>query len=133
MSDDIKELVKRLDEQWDRRRFSDSPFGEMSCLLADAADALEAMAGEVERLKVACRYDALNAGAIAEIRRACKEIMGSNASFVDDDFVVCLMTQKQRADAAEAERDRLKAALVEQVKQYPDYSDICRKALEAKE
>ena len=38
----------------------------------------------------------------------------------------------RRAKKAEAEVERLKAALVEQVKQYPDYSDICRKALEAK-
>ena len=51
MSDDIKELVKRLDEQWDRRRISDSPFGDMSCLLADAADALEALVAERDRLK----------------------------------------------------------------------------------
>ena len=34
-----------------------------------------------------------------------------------------------RAEAAEAEVERLKGVLVEQVKQYPDYSDICRKAL----
>jgi len=53
MSDDIKKLVQRLDEQWDRRRFSDSPFGEMSCLLADAADALEALVAERDRLKAA--------------------------------------------------------------------------------
>lgn len=53
MSDDIKELVKRLDEQWDRRRIGDSPFGEMSCLLADAADALEALVAERDRLKAA--------------------------------------------------------------------------------
>ena len=107
MSDEIKEMAKRL------RAFrptygwpEEQATVVMQTLGDEAADALEAMAGEVERLKVACRYDALNAGAIAEIRRACKEIMGSNASFVDDDFVVCLMTQKQRADAAEAERDR---------------------------
>lgn len=53
MSDDIKELVKRLDEQWDRRRIGDSPFGEMSCLLADAADALEILVAERDRLKAA--------------------------------------------------------------------------------
>ena len=41
--------------------------------------------------------------------------------------------RQEAADAIEvlrAERDRLKAALAEQVAQYPDYSDICRKELE---
>lgn len=53
MTDSEKELVARLDEHWGRRRV-----GDMSCLLADAADALEAAwrerdeaRAEVRRLK----------------------------------------------------------------------------------
>ncbi len=99
MTQDIKELVKRLRANLTGR------LHEIVPLTTEAADALEALAGEVERLKDACKYDGLNAGAIAEIRRACKEIMGGNVTFVDDDFARCLFTLS-------AERDRLKAALV---------------------
>ena len=108
MSDYIGELVKRLDEHWGRRRI-----GDMSCLLADAADALEALAGEVERQRL------LGVGAALE----CEE-------------------QKKRAQSAEAERDRMKAALVrlrdcDWVIRLPDRMDgvrqIAREALEGKE
>lgn len=47
---------------------------------------------ENEQLREACKYDALNASAIAEIRRVCNEIMGGNTTFVDDDFARCLLT-----------------------------------------
>ena len=92
MSDDIKELVKRLDEQWDRRRIGDSPFGEMSCLLADAADALEALVAERDRLKAALQEiaDMLNRGpdssqnwdvkSIYDIAREALEAKGTHGS-----------------------------------------------------
>lgn len=132
MSDEIKELVKRLRHYY-RDLTSHGAEGDLvgDDVILSAADALEAMAGEVERLKEACKYDALNAGAIAEIRRACKEIMGDNVSFVDDDFARCLLTLK-------TERDRLKAALDEAVKWmdgcavsggYPKWHAKARKAL----
>ena len=86
MTTDIKELVRRLDENWGRRRI-----GDMSCLLADAADALEALAGEVERLSKA--HD-------ERLKQNTLERAATHKQF-------------HRAEAAEAERDRLKIALME--------------------
>lgn len=103
MSTDIKELVKRLR---DSAITLNRPGGILNPSdWVRAADAIEALAGEVERLKEVCKYDALNAGAIAEIRSACKEIMGGNVSFVDDDFARCLFTLKTESDRLKAEND----------------------------
>jgi len=69
---------------------------------------VEALVKERDEARERCAYDALNSGAIDAIRTACKEIMGGNVAFVDDDFARCLYTQKQRAEAAEAEVTALK-------------------------
>ena len=106
MDEAHKELVKRLKRtvyrsDWDDTIVYANPDG------VAAADALETLAGEVAFVK-------------AQLAGTNKNIAG---------WLPARDDATKRAEAAEAERDRLKAALVEQVKQYPDYSDICRKAL----
>lgn len=81
MSDNIKELVKRLKEYGHSLR-AGLGFKHMPELFNEAADALEAMAGEV-----------------AELKQHSRVLRAAEA------------TQASRAEAAEAERDRLKAAL----------------------
>ena len=99
MTTDIKELVKRL-----REGNANRPWCHQ------AADALEALAGEVERLK----------GYLDEEERACEK---------------AIIT----ATAATAERDRLKAALAGMVHyamhnegwqdDHPEYLEAARKEL----
>ena len=81
MTTDIKELVgvlkSSLNDKDNMPRMSTEFVRTLRVFdVAAAADALEALAGEGERLKDACKYDALNAGGIAEIRRGWKESRG---------------------------------------------------------
>jgi hypothetical protein len=72
-------------------------------------DALAAKLAEPNR-------DPINADALHEIRVACKEIMGDNLAFVDDDFARCLLTLK-------AERDELKKLVAEAILDASDYPE----------
>ena len=55
------------------------------------------------------RYEMADA-AMAECRRLCKEIIGDNLAFVDDDVARCLVTLRDRLAEMEAENARLTAA-----------------------
>ncbi len=94
--------------------------GMLTC--DDAAAAIKRLVKQRDEARENCKYDALNLGAIDAIRTACKEIMGGNASFVDDDFARCLYTQKARAEAAEAEVERLKHDIARHVQIATDLS-----------
>ena len=54
----------------------------------------------------------LCAAAVVEIRRLCKEIMGGNLSFVDDDFARCLLTLRAERDALAAESSAFGGAII---------------------
>jgi hypothetical protein len=60
--------------------------------LQSALAAAEAKLDEPDR-------NPINAAALAECRRVCKEIMGGHLAFVDDDVARALLTVKERAEA----------------------------------
>lgn len=110
MNDNIKELVKRLRQPY----FGAAPANNER---SDAADALEAMAGEVERyreshkgfmtLQAALeRVSGERAAAIAERDRLAGEVETAKSQFK----ALQMVTSKEHEDTR-AERDRLKNAL----------------------
>jgi NAD(P)-dependent dehydrogenase (short-subunit alcohol dehydrogenase family) len=104
MDEAIKELVKRLR---DRREYQSRGHGEVVDVAdgdcEDAADALEALAGEVENL----RHDVARHMGIANAAEAERdELANWKASFLHENEQI-LASNAQLA----AERDRLKAAL----------------------
>lgn len=77
---------------------------ELECIL----ERYDMVVAERDALKAELSRERLNGDAILEIRRVCNEIMGGNCAFVDDDFARCLLTMKERAEKAEAEREALR-------------------------
>lgn len=84
----------------------------------EAADALDAQAQEIERLTLIAAEHSLCGAVAHECRRLCKEIMGGNLAFIDDDFARCLLTLRDERDAlralveaAERDAERLKRGL----------------------
>lgn len=59
----------------------------------------DALRAERDALRARADEHELCAAAVVEIRRLCKEIMGGNLSFVDDDFARCLLTLRDERDA----------------------------------
>lgn len=92
------EAIKREHANEDRRY----P-GIIGWASPDAHDHRGQLIAEVERLRAENSRLILSDAAIDEIRKVCKEIMGDNLAFVDDDFARCLLML--RARVAELERD----------------------------
>jgi hypothetical protein len=109
MDEAYKELVKRLRDVETRERILG--FGGSETLLLfskEAADALEAMAGEVDKLKWSMEWYEDRAEAAEAERDRLKAELNDNSALSH------LAGWKVRALKAEAQRDRLKDALQEQ-------------------
>lgn len=63
------------------------------------ATTIQRLRAERDALRARANENELCAAAVVEIRRLCKEIMGGNLSFVDDDFARCLLTLRAERDA----------------------------------
>lgn len=70
---------------------------------SEAADALDAKDAEIARLTMVAAEHSLCGAVAHECRRLCKEIMGGNLAFIDDDFARCLITLRDERDALRAQ------------------------------
>jgi len=59
-------------------------------------DQIKILEDKIAELEKRYEYADLHAAAINAVRNACKEIMGDNLSFIDDDFARCLLTLKEK-------------------------------------
>lgn len=141
MTTDIKELVKRLREP---RYASSDWMAPINTERFEAADAIEAMAGEVERLtveaKAADMFHAINGHGIKQAEDLTDHIIRQmlwgmriddrNKGIVREYLIDHFKAVISRAEAAEAECARLKKALLD-IKHFgPGFAqDRARKAL----
>tara|TARA_R100001086_G_scaffold44914_3_gene19911 strand:- start:439 stop:990 length:552 start_codon:yes stop_codon:yes gene_type:complete len=70
--------------------------------VSEIINSFPALIAELKEAREAAADAELNAGAIHSIREACKEIMGGNATFVDDDFARCLTTLRAKCEKMRA-------------------------------
>jgi hypothetical protein len=59
-------------------------------------DQIKILEDKIAELEKRYEYADLHQSALNAIREACKEIMGGNLTFVDDDFARCLFTLKEK-------------------------------------
>lgn len=94
----MTDLVERL-RWYSERAESGKSYGFEQTIWMDAADEIELLRTKCARLeRLPAMIQDLNGLAIDAIRRTCKEIMGDNLAFVDDDFARCLLTLRDRCE-----------------------------------